>query len=197
MSESLETEVEETETVISDLDVAIAVVQELHDDGESEDEMAIAIVRKGYKYERAGVLRNLALEALGLRLSRKARFESVQEVLVTSGFDPKTWDDVQKAVALILEKVESTSGSQALGAIKKFAKANNLEMPAKPKGATNGGASRTNAWDVFFAWANSNRDATEAEIVEFVISQGRSEGQAPKYASVFNAALKFARDFNS
>lgn len=184
------------EVTVTDLDIAIETLQPMIDAGESEDEMGVALVRKGYKFNRAGNLVKQALESLGIKVSAKERFEAVKELLVAMAFAPTSWDEVDACAASLADEVKATSKSQALSAIKRFAKENDIELPSKPKGA-GGGGSRTSAWDIFFSWAKQNPTATEADITAFVIAQGRSEGQAPKYASVFNSALNFAREFNA
>jgi transcriptional regulator with AAA-type ATPase domain len=190
MSESTEN----VETELTPLEIAIAVLEPVIDEGGDEEAMSIALIKSGVKASRLGAMLKLVLEAKGLAKSAKDRFAEASELLVNWDFkgNVSEWKDVEEAAVSISEEVDETTKIQALAAIRKFAKANEIELPKKPKGA---GGSRTSIDDLFFDWAVNNQDAGEAEINNFLATQNITEKQLPKYVSAYMARITFARKF--
>lgn len=177
----------------SDLEVASGHLQPLIDRDASEEEMVVELIQNGFKFARAGRIMNQVLQSLGLRMSAKDRSSAVSELLVAWEFAPENWSQVEECATSISEEVDSTSKAQALTAIRKFAKENAIKLPAKPKGA--GGGTRSSKDDAFHSWILQNRDATSADISDYVDGIGVTEKQAPKYVNAFVMRIEFARVF--
>lgn len=190
-----ETTVEETPDVPSDLEVATGYLQSLIDAGASEEDMVVVLIQNGFKFARAGRIMNQVLQSLGLRLSAKDRNSAVDELLVAWQFAPENWNQVEACAISLSEEIESTSRAQALTSIRKFAKENGIELPAKPKGV-GGGGERGSKEEAFHSWACANRDATKDDVAEYVESIGVTEKQAPKYVNAWVSRIKFARTFS-
>lgn len=179
--------------VNADLDNAIAILEPLIASEASHEEMVVALIQSGIKYARAGRLMTKVLESKGLRVSSKDRYAAASENLTNWGFAPASWDDVEDAVANLVEELDATNAAQALSCVKRFAKDHEIELPEKPKtGGRRGGSS---VYNRFFVWALANREATDVEAEAFVMSQVSNERQGAKYAAICVPALQFARSF--
>jgi hypothetical protein len=189
MSESVEITVAK-----SDLDRALEIARPLLASNTDHEEIGIAIVREGFKMARATSLLRQVLEVEGVVLSTVDRNKAVEEML--SNWDFKSniaeWSDVEQFAVSISEELEDTPKTKAHAAIRKFAKANKIELPGKPKGE---GGTRTNKFDEFYAFALKNPTCSEVEISSFIGEFGSTEGQNKKYVWLFNGILGFARKF--
>jgi len=191
MTESNET-IETTEQP-SDLDRAIAIVNPMIESGASDEDMVIALIGSGFKFQKAGRLLTKAQEAAGVRMSAKDRYASAEELLTGWSFAPESWDDVDQAADALAEEIDATSKAQAISCIKKFVKAAGLEMPSKPKRT---GGSREGVFERFIAWALANKDASDEDIANYATSVCESEKQANKYAQRFIQFVSLARAWN-
>ena len=182
------------ETPPSDLEIATDILDPIIEAGGDEGKMVIALIEAEFKASKALTLIRLVLESKGLLLSNKDRYTQVEENLANWDFANNVgdWENIDALAVTLSEEIEATSKSQALASIRKFAKANSIELPAKPKGAV---GSRGNKFDEFYTFALANRDASPGEIVEFIDGFGSTENQAKKYVSFFGGILGFARKF--
>lgn len=184
----------EDTNVNADLDNATAILEPMIANGASHEEMVVALIQSGIKYARAGRLMTKVLEAKGLRVSAKDRYAAAAENLTNWGFAPASWDDVEDAVANLVEELDATNAAQALSCVKRFAKDHEIELPEKPKSS---GGPRNSVYSRFFDWALVNREATDAEAEAFVMAQVSNERQGAKYAAICVPALQFARAFRA
>jgi len=178
----------------TDLEIAIEVLAPMVENGESEDDMGVALVGAGFKFAKAGRLVIQALESMGHRKSSKERYAEAESLLNSWAFSPDSWDDVDGAAENLEEQIDATSKAQAISCIKKFCKAMEIELPAKPKGT---GTPRNSSDAQFYEWALAHRDATADDVESFVIGLGVTEKQVGKYVAAYVPRLEFARKFAS
>jgi hypothetical protein len=186
--------VETPETaILSDFDVALSILEPMIEANAPEGDMGIELIRQGgFRVSRVQPLLRQVLESKGVLLSNKNRKAKAAELLIAMGFAPESWADVDIAATNIAEELDDTSKGQAISAIKAFAKENEIELPAKPKGE---GGSRTSKDDLFYAWAIENPHADEVEVGQFIANLGVTEKQLPKYVNAYMARIDFARKF--
>ncbi len=181
---------------MSDLEIVVGIVSPLLDaDAETSfEDMAFAVIAKGYTFDKAGRLVKSALETLGLRMSRKDRFSAVEDLLAQANFAPTDWSEVDSIASAIADEIDDTTKGQVITAIKTYAKQNKITLPEKPKGK-GGGGSRGGIFDKFHDWAIANPAASGDEVKAFIVAQEVTEKQVPKYESLFGGELAFARRF--
>lgn len=152
---------------------AMKLVKPIADKGGTEDAMIVALIQKGkLNFQRAGKMLEKCLQQMGVRLDPKARQEQVAKILVKNNFKPQTWEEVSQAVAFIIEHVPATSEKQAHGAIRKFCREAEMDVPKKPKatGPRGGGFRNT-----IFKWHLENPLATDEEFTAWMKERERSE----------------------
>ena len=194
MSEEIANEQEqiEKEATQAELDRAKAaeIVGPLAKAGKSDEEIVVALIQEGgFAFKRAGRLLQTTLEELGVRMSSKERYTHVEASLVHNGFQPETWDDVTAAAEYFSEELDATTASQALAAIKKFAKANDITLPDSPKrGGGGGGRSGGGFRGKMFAWMVENPTATDEEFGEWLTSNEKDEKVVKRFIPLFQTA---------
>jgi len=153
--------------------------------GKSDDEMIIKLMQDGgFTAKQAIRYVNQSLEDLGVRMSNKDRQTAVNDMLLANDFAPSDWSEVVKSAEWISSELDATTDKQALGCIKKFAKENKIELPAKPRGAGRSGG--TSFRVVSLAWMEENPTSTDAEFEKWVLSnEGRTMGDVRYYGRIF------------
>jgi len=156
-----------------------------------ENEVLVQIVNSGVSFRNAQKVYKQITEDLGLRVSAKDRYEQVVDLLGDSAtFDE--YSDVEGAVQLITKKVGDTSAPQAMAALRKFAKENEIELPKKPKGSKGDGKPR-GFKAVAYAWIMDNKDCTKDELSAFL----KENEQREVYVNYYWDLIKFAKQYNS
>lgn len=183
------------ETPESDLDRASAILAPMIEAEASNDDMAVALIQAGFKYTVAGRMLAKVLESKGLKLSAKDRYASVAEHLQNWSFAPESWDDVEEAVANLVEEVQATNAAQAISCIRRFAKEHEIQLPEKPKGTGGGRSSGTSASKRFYAWTVANPTASLDDLKEFVYSLSISEESKPKTFAWFTERFEWGHRF--
>jgi hypothetical protein len=156
----------------------------------SDEEMIISLIQNGgFAFKKAGRLLKQTLEALGVRMSNKNRLEQASEILLKHKFAPTSWDEVTKAAAHLAEVIDATSEAQALVAIKKFAKVNEITLPDKPRGV----GTKTGFRSKCFAWMLENPNASDAEFSAFMKENEQNKVQTSFYLKVYTLARGMAK----
>jgi len=132
--------------------------------GQTDDEMLVEIVNQGVSFKSAGKLFKSVMETKGYRITAKERGEKINDILTGSDFggEEVTAETIQEAVKRITGEVADTSEKQALNSIRKFAKANEIDLPKVKKGG--GGGNSGAMMDKVQEFILSNRDTDIAEI---------------------------------
>lgn len=186
------------EAKMSNLDQVKEIVNVGVSEGKSDDEIKIAIVQSGISFKDAQKFFQQAMEECGHRISPKARFAKICDVLDEMEFNPDTPDEVSAVAEKLAEQIDDTSEKQALAAMRKWAKENEIELPKPAKKA--GGAGRGAGGGLIqkgLDWLVENKDADAEAITNFILSakDGITEAQAKKYVSSLTQSLEFARKF--
>lgn len=193
MSEEMNvTETEVTEPTQAELDLAsaTAIVGPLHASGADDDAMVVALIQEGgFNFKKAGRLLQKALEGMGVRVSAKDRYAQVSELLLENDFAPESWDDVAATLDWLVEQVGSTTEKQALVAVKKFAKDNGIELPAKPKGGGGAGRGRGFRGEIL-DWLVANVAASDEEFVKFMEESGKPVTMTKRFLTFRETAVK-------
>lgn len=172
----------------SQTEIAEKIIRAGIEAGKSDDEMIVEIIQSGVSFRTAGNLFKTTLEKLGIRASTKAVKETAAEILEEMEFAPETFADVEKAISEILEKVEGAEYKQAFLAIRNYAKENEIELPAKPKGKR--GA--TGFKGKLYNWILENPEGTKEQLGEFAESLGKD---AEKIIKAFFPVLQLCQKF--
>lgn len=170
--------------------------------GKSDDDMLVDIVNSGISFKAAGKLFKAVMEDKGLRISAKERAEQAAKILADADFGVEeiTDDVIAACVASIVDGVKDTNEKQALAAIRKYAKDNNIELPKVKKAATGGGRGPGGGLlDAVSKFMLDNREAGEDEVKAFIESKkdGITDGQLKKYMGHATRMRKFAIAWNS
>jgi hypothetical protein len=120
---------------------ARALIEPMSRDGKSDEDMLVKLIQEGFLAKKAFKLVRQSLEDLGVRMSTKDRYEQISEILLKNEFAPAEYSDLKDCVAFLTTEIEATDEAQALKAVKKFAKANSIELPKAPKGSRSSGKS--------------------------------------------------------
>lgn len=168
-----------------------AIVEEVcaagHAAGKSDDEMLIEIVGRGVKFALAGKLFKQVMEAKGFRVSNKDRAAKAEQLL--SGANLDNAEAVEATVESLVKNLPDTNEKQAKAILRKFAKANEIELPKAEKGSKKSvGGFRGK----LFKWMIANPTADAAALTAFVTDLGKKESVAKRYAEVFDVAKKMA-----
>lgn len=184
------------ESTMSKLEKVLEIVNAGVEAGKTDDEIRIDIIQSGFTFKEAGKLFTQAMEEAGHRISPKQRVEKIVEILEEAEFNPETSDQLSEMISRICEEVADTSEKQALAAVRKWAKENEIELPKAPKKSA-GRAAGGSIVSKTLEWVLEHKDATEAEILEHIatLKEGITEPQAKKYSTTVVQALEFARKF--
>lgn len=166
--------------------------------GKSDDDMLLEIVNEGVSFKSATKLFKSVMEEKGYRVNAKERAEKIEAILKGEDFAPETADEVKEMVDRIVSEVPDTSDKQALAAIRKYAKANEIELPKVKKGGGSGGAGTSGINKKVGEFLLENRDADEAAVQEFIksIKEDVTDGQLKKYTTNAMRMLAFAKQWS-
>jgi hypothetical protein len=169
-----------------DYERAKGIISPLAKAGKDENEIGKALVLADFTISKAKRYRQLVLEDLGIILSSKNRFELASALLVKGDFKPQTWEEVEKACEYLAQELDATTENQAFKSIKRFCKANSIEIPDKPKGVR--GRSPTSFRAISLTWMTENCDKSMDEFVAYMKEAGKdSESNRRYYGRIFEA----------
>ena len=190
MSASTEsTEVNEPSQAVLDLAKAKSLIGDDARNEATEDELIVKLITEGgFNYRKATRLMTLALQDLGLKMSAKDRYEAVCEILTENGFAPDTYEDVEKVVGYLAEELESTTEKQALVAVRRFAKEQDIDIPKKPKGG--GGGRGPGFRGEIITWMIDNATEDDATFTKWLEGHGKGKGYANHYITFRDMARK-------
>ena len=120
---------------MSDSDTVSAIIAAGVEKGLDDEDMIVQIIQAGIKYKAASKMFLAAMTSGGHRISTKDRKEQANALLVEAEFNPETYEDVETAVAAIIEAVADTTEAQAVKLCRLYCKAYELEMPKAEKKA--------------------------------------------------------------
>ena len=202
-SENIPMQTEDTEVtavkVNKDLEKVKEIVLQYREQNQDDDDsIMVEIIKQGISFKKAGRLYQQALEALGVRVSKKDRNQKIDEYLASIEFAPENSDDVLKVVEALTvgeHAIEDTNAGQVIAAIKRYAKQHNIDLPEikKPKTAKGGRGAGGGFKSKFKSWVLKNKDASDEEVKQFVLDAGKPEN----LADALVAWVQFARDFAS
>ena len=135
------------------------IVKAGFEDDQDEDDILVSIVQAGVKFQKAIKMLKQAKIDLGLTISPDERWKKSNEIMEGEDFEAVEYEDVSKMAATISKGVPNTSEKQALAMIRKYCKANELDIPKKPKGGGVTFAVKAMAW----IFNNLEEDAEEFE----------------------------------
>lgn len=98
-----------------------------------EDDILIEIVKAGVSFKNAMKNMKIAMIELGLSVSSKDRYEKAAGIMEEEDFEPEDYSEVLAMAEKIKKGINSTSESQALKEIRKYCKANTIDLPKKVK----------------------------------------------------------------
>jgi hypothetical protein len=176
------------------------IVREGFDAGHDDDTIMIAIVQAGISFRRASRMFKEAVETLGLRTSVKDVKDVARKLLAELEFNPSKYSEVQEVAEKLVETVEGASHSQAMTAIKAYAKENEIALPKREKGEKKAGPSEGSGFKYkVMAWilANPNFDTENMDgFKAFLAENDRiEEKEIAAYVRRYVPIVKFARQF--
>lgn len=155
--------------------------------GKSDDEMLVEIITAGVSFRQAGKLFKDTMERLGIRASLKAVKDAARDLLDDMEFNPQSYEDVEKAIAEILDEVEGATPKQALTAVRSFCRENEIELPKRPAGRRGAVGFRRQIFDFLIA----NPNVSMEDLEEFFVDNGKK----PENAKFWSNILVFAKEF--
>lgn len=124
-----------------------------------------------------------AMMAAGYLLKPKERNARLEAVL--DGFEPETAADVESKKHELMDAVPRTTERQAMGAIRKYAKQNGIELPKVKR--TGGFKKKVHDWML------AHPNATVDELEAFITDKGKPESVVKRYAEVLTLAQQMAK----
>tara|TARA_R110000744_G_scaffold196160_2_gene315368 strand:- start:1744 stop:2304 length:561 start_codon:yes stop_codon:yes gene_type:complete len=183
------------------LENATEILLPLIESGDHDpDSLMTALANAGFKITTIPKFVNTILETAGLRLSPTNRASAVAEFMLENAPESfGSWDAVIALATQAADEIGSSTVPQVVSALKKWAKANGIELPAQTKVVSAGGT-RSNQFDRFRVAYQANPSMTDAEIAEYALATITKSGepnpkQAAKYEVAFLAAANLARTF--
>jgi len=135
----------------------------------SEDDILVLIVQSGVKFQMAMKLLKQAKIDLGLSISNEDRWTKSKLLMEDDEFEPSEYGEVSEMCKSLSVDVPNTSEKQALAMIRKFCKANKIDIPKKPKIT---GASFS---VIAIAWMFNNMEADQDDFEEWLEEAEKSE----------------------
>lgn len=176
-----------------ELEKAKEIVEPLARANASDEEMVVKLITEGqFPFKKAGRLLQHALEDMGVRLSNKDRFAQASELLIANNFAPKDWSEVVSVCEYLETELDATSAKQALVAVKKFAKENDITLPDKPKSAGGGGSRHSGFRAQVHNYMMENATSTDAEFTAWMKTQESRQGVINYYLRLFQVARTMA-----
>lgn len=151
-----------------------AVIREAFDEAISdeadEDSVKMAMIGAGATFKNVTRLYNQFMIDAGLAISKEDRNKAVEDALEGRDFD--TEENFSEAVDALLASVTGSTERSAAALVRSYAKKNELDCYAKPKGT---GATRSGFTSKLHDLLASNPDIAEEEFVKFVNGEGDYE----------------------
>lgn len=162
--------------------------------GKTEDQILCEIIVAGISFKKAGKLYSQAVIELGLAVNTKDLKTRAGEIMTTAEFSPKTHAEVELMAASIKKEFPKAEDGQINSVIRRFLRANKIEIPAAPKGQRGATGFRKTAFD----WMLANPSAPDSAFVEWAIKEKeKDEKVANRMVEVFAFVKKFAAAQNS
>ncbi len=137
----------------------------------SEDEVKMAMIQAGCPFKKVAKLYNDYLVESGMANSKEERQQLLDKTL--GGKDLSEEKVFTKAVATLIEKGKNINEKSAAAMIRGWAKKNDVECWAKPKGE---GSGRTGFASLFYDWLLDNPKCTKEEASAYI--QGKNGNPA-------------------
>ena len=191
--ETTETKVTEetTETKVT-VDKNYEKVKEIVSKGieeeKSDDEIIILIVQSGVGYKAAIRYFTKAMQEVGNRISPKERKQAISNILIEKEFEPENYEQVEEVIKEIVSTVNDTNRNQAITAIRKWCKDNDVKLPKKT-----GTITRTSFKSKTMDWMVANPGATDAELATYIKEQGKKEAVVKRFTEMFTFAKTFTK----
>jgi len=150
--------------------------------GKDDDAIMMELVEAGVPFRDVVGQFRTAMMAAGLILKPAERNEKLAALL--EDFEPGSDSDVSEMVALLMAEIPRTTERQAMAAIRKYAKANSIELP---KVKRMGGFKKK-----LFDWMVENPTASVGDLASFVSEKGKPESVTKRYSEVMLLAQKMA-----
>jgi len=150
--------------------------------GKTDDAIMLELIEAGVPVRDAWGEFKTALMAAGYLLKPAERNEKLAELLID--FAPESGADITDMIELMKSELPRTTDRQAMGAIRKYAKENDLVLPKVKKV---GGFKKK-----LFDWMVNNPTASIDELNGFVVENGKPESVTKRYSEVMVLAQKMA-----
>lgn len=129
-----------------------------------------------FKIKQLGSLVKKEIAEQGLIITTAQRKEQVNAILTEADFKPANWDDVEEMMDKLISEVSDTDRKQALSSIRRFLKANEIEIPKRAK------AAKVSLRQQAINYMISNSPVEQADLVAFLVEAGKTEEVATKTA---------------
>lgn len=173
MTDSVDQEVEQdvVEDEVNEVEDAIrAAFDESITDEDDEDDIKMAMVSAGATFKNVTRLYNKFMIDAGLAISKEDRNKAVEDSL--DGVEFATEEDFNSAVESLVDAIQGATERSAAALVRAYAKKNELEVYAKPKGT---GAARTSFAGKFYDFLAGNPGATKEEATAYINGDGEHE----------------------
>jgi hypothetical protein len=170
---------------MTDSKIAEEKIKEGMEAGLDDDTILISIVQAGVKFQNAGKLFKQYMQKNGLRVSPKERNAHIEEILEEAEFNPESIQEIHDMRAKLAKEVPDTSEKQALQAIRRFCKKNEIELP---KIAKRVGGMRAK----FLDWLANNSTATQDDLSSWLNEQDIEEERAEKLTKQYTPLIALA-----
>jgi hypothetical protein len=149
----IEEEVNETEAAINEAFTAAV------DEGQDEDSVKMSMIQAGATFKNVTRLYNAAMIDAGLAISKEDRAKAIDDTL--EGRDFSDEEGFNSAVEDLTDAVKGATERSAAAMVRAYAKKNELDVYAKPKGT---GGNRSGFASKFYAWlSEASRNADEVK----------------------------------
>lgn len=162
---------EEAVETVSDTEIEIReAFDSAVEAGKTEDDVKMAMIGAGATFKNVTRMYNQFMIDAGLAISKADRDEIVQNVL--EGRDLSTEEGFDEAVVSLVEQIQGSTERSAASLIRAYAKKNELEVYAKPKGQ---GAGRPGFAGGYYDFLAKNPGCTEQEATDYVMGENGNE----------------------
>jgi len=166
-TENTETETE-TEAEVAEVNPILEIVKSCHAKGMSEDLTMIEILKTGQfkTFPKAIKAYQATLIEAGFEdkpMTKPERDKQIFDKLAENKFAPAEYDEVQKVQDYFVKNMKGVTEAKVLSSIKAWCKANEVEMPSKPKGTGKGGGGGNTNIPKLVKWMFANRQGTDAD----------------------------------
>lgn len=171
MEDQTETNQQEAETEVDNIKPAFLEAVEA---GKDEDAIKLAMITAGATFKNVTRLYNAYMIDAGLAVSKEDK-ETALEAAV-EGADLSAEDEFATAVEALVEGLAGTTERSAAALIRAYAKKNELECWAKPKGT---GAPRDSFASKFYDFLVGNPTMTVEEATAYIMGTGEHAETSP------------------